>query len=178
MHGQCQHVWGGDRGPCQVFGLVDGPPPPPCSVPRGHFGEARGCCWLRQTHLPPSSPRDGRSLRSILTGKIKAGLQSVLRAIWLFWEGILAETVLPPQAPVDIIYTLIELSQLLPGSLPRYSQERSRLSFWGPKSRSGLKWDPHWGATLVSGVARGRGKTHRRRIHPSGKHLGSGQVGL
>lgn len=49
----------------------------------------------------------GRSLRLIFTEKIKAGLRRVLCAICLFLAGILAEAVLSPQAPVDIIYTLI-----------------------------------------------------------------------
>lgn len=63
----------------------------------------------------------GGSLSFVFTEEIKAGLQWVLCIIWLILEGILAETVLPPQAPVDIIYTLIQLSHLLPGWLPLFS---------------------------------------------------------
>lgn len=63
----------------------------------------------------------GSSLSFIFTEKIKAGLQRVLCAIWLVLAGILAETVLPPQALVDIIYTFIKLSHLLPGWLPLFS---------------------------------------------------------
>lgn len=58
-------------------------------------------CQARLVPSPAVPPLAG------LTEKIKAGLQRVLGAIWLFLGGILAETVLPPQAPVDIIYTLI-----------------------------------------------------------------------
>lgn len=60
----------------------------------------------------------GGSLSFIFIEKIKAGY---FCTTWLISEGILAETVLPPRAPVDIIYTLIQSSHLLPGQLPLLS---------------------------------------------------------
>lgn len=97
-----------DSSPCQSFGLVDCPPPGPCSNPRGHFREVHGCCWVLQTRPAPRSAGGMGAASALLSLKrSKLGFREVLGAIWLFLEGILAETVLPPQAPVDIIYTLI-----------------------------------------------------------------------
>lgn len=67
-----------------------------------------GAARCSRLTLPPSQLEGWAGASAFFfTEKIKAGLQRVLCAIWFFLEGILAETVLPLQAPVDIIYTLI-----------------------------------------------------------------------
>lgn len=107
-------------------------PPTPGAWPGGTCPGSRGRC---------SSPSP------VLTGKIKASAGGSLVLIWLPLEGILAPTVVPPQAPGDIIYTLISSSQLLPGWLP----EDQPLFLWGRSRRPAC-----WGVWLESWAEMGQ----------------------
>lgn len=59
--------------------------------------------------MPAVSLGRGRHLNRFQRGSElwRVGALMAVLAFWLFGKGILAETVLPSETPVDIIYTLI-----------------------------------------------------------------------